>query len=78
MENINNFLKELEQLTNKYGLYIGGCGCCNSPYICKIGENVHIADNLYYDEDTCKFEVEGYWLMLNGSNFVRTFLTTKK
>jgi hypothetical protein len=27
------FLKELGELSKKYNMYIGGCGCCSSPYI---------------------------------------------
>jgi hypothetical protein len=27
------FLKELAQLTLRYGFYIGGCGCCGSPSV---------------------------------------------
>lgn len=27
------FLDELAKLTNKYGIAIGGCGCCGSPYL---------------------------------------------
>lgn len=30
---IEEFLKELTELSTKYQLYIGGCGCCDSPYI---------------------------------------------
>ena len=34
MENkIFEFKKELTILSNKYKLYIDGCGCCGSPYI---------------------------------------------
>jgi hypothetical protein len=33
MDNKLLFLKELSQLTNKYGIYINGCGCCGSPYL---------------------------------------------
>lgn len=27
------FLDELSKLSEKRGLYIGGCGCCGSPFI---------------------------------------------
>ena len=27
------FLVELAKLTNKYGVTIGGCGCCGSPWL---------------------------------------------
>lgn len=27
------FLRELTLLTHKYGIGIGGCGCCSSPYL---------------------------------------------
>lgn len=27
------FLHELSELTKKYGLVVGGCGCCDSPYL---------------------------------------------
>lgn len=30
---IEDFLKELSELSKKYKMYIGGCGCCDSPYI---------------------------------------------
>jgi hypothetical protein len=32
-ERLQLFLDELTTLTNKYGIEIGGCGCCNSPYL---------------------------------------------
>ena len=41
MENkkkIEEFLKELTELTKKYGFAIGGCGCCGSPYVYKLNE----------------------------------------
>lgn len=33
MDKGKEFLKELGELTKKYKLYIGGCGCCSSPFI---------------------------------------------
>ena len=33
MERLENFLKELAELTKKYNIAIRGCGCCGSPYI---------------------------------------------
>lgn len=32
-ENLEEFLKELTELSNKYKIYIGGCGCCGSPHL---------------------------------------------
>lgn len=33
---IDSFLKELSELTQKYGIVIEGCGCCGSPYLIDI------------------------------------------
>ena len=30
------FLKELSELSKKHGVYIAGCGCCNSPYLTEV------------------------------------------
>lgn len=32
-ERVNGFIKELNALTEKYQISIGGCGCCGSPYL---------------------------------------------
>lgn len=32
-ERQDKFLVELTKLTMKYGVAIGGCGCCGSPYL---------------------------------------------
>jgi hypothetical protein len=29
------FIEEFKKLCVKYGLLIGGCGCCDSPYVYK-------------------------------------------
>ena len=33
MNNKVNFLRELTALTRRYGIAIGGCGCCGSPWL---------------------------------------------
>lgn len=32
-QKLDVFLEELKQLSLKHGIYIGGCGCCGSPYL---------------------------------------------
>lgn len=34
---LESFLAELTALSEKYDLYIGGCGCCGSPWIMREG-----------------------------------------
>lgn len=34
--NFNDFLKELTQLSQKYGIKVEGCGCCGSPALTPI------------------------------------------
>lgn len=41
---IENFLKELSELTQKYNIGVGGCGCCGSPFLFNI-ETEEILDN---------------------------------
>ena len=32
-EQITGFLVDLEEISRKHGITIGGCGCCASPYL---------------------------------------------
>lgn len=45
---LNKFLKELSELSQKYGIYISGCGCCGSPFLEELDEN-EVAK--YFDND---------------------------
>lgn len=38
------FLRDLSKLSEKYELYIGGCGCQGSPYIFDLEDNVVLED----------------------------------
>ena len=53
METITNrklemFLKELAELTDKYGFVINGCGCCGSPWIQDVDGKI-VLECLDYD-----------------------------
>ena len=67
-KDVENFLKELTELTEKYKIVIGGCGCCGSPYLSDLnGEltlNGLMHDELSYSPDNGYFmkniyELEG-------------------
>ena len=50
--NVQGFLAELSALSEKYQIYIGGCGCCDSPYLYFINEENKCEDvygNLMWD-----------------------------
>lgn len=49
---VNDFLKELSELTEKYGIEIGGCGCCGSPYLS--GKDIH-ETKLEFDTERKKY-----------------------
>jgi hypothetical protein len=41
------FLSELTDLTKKYGIAIGGCGCCGSPFLFSAGEDGPVSGREY-------------------------------
>ena len=57
MNRLEEFLKELSELTEKHGFSIGGCGCCGSPWINDFKDEFN-ADNLYYDNEKQKYEAK--------------------
>lgn len=57
MQNMQNFLDDLAEITKKYGIEICGCGCCGSPWLRDMNQNRDIADQLTYDEQLEKYEV---------------------
>lgn len=66
-EQIKLFLKELSDLSKKHHIYIGGCGCCGSPYL--IASAGYVFKNGYdisdYDHLCCNDE-NGYSVNYHG------------
>lgn len=61
MDKLEAFIKELTELTIKYRVEIGACGCCDSPYLLGI-DNEHqfdlLAGNLKFNRDTLEYSIE--------------------
>ena len=53
---MEEFLKELSELSTKYDLYIGGCGCCGSPWIAS-KDSKRYEFYLHFNEETKEYEV---------------------
>lgn len=50
-DNLDNFLKDLTELTKKYHLSICGCGCCDSPAL----DEIKPSDSGHYVVDDGEF-----------------------
>lgn len=63
-EKVEKFLRDLTALSKAYDLWIGGCGCCGSPYIMK-GNGDVIADelkvNINDEYDTSEMRYNERW-----------------
>jgi hypothetical protein len=71
MENeIECFLRELSELTEKHGIVICGCGCCGSPYLeeRKMVQEMTVAENLKFDEKKKKYSCK---VLLKGADHER-------
>ena len=42
------FLQELTELSQKYGFYIEGCGCCGSPSLSATPSKQHMGQDLFW------------------------------
>lgn len=56
-DRIEEFLEKLSELSNNYGLYISGCGCCGSPSIVDMGNDIILCDYLEYCRTQNNYEV---------------------
>ena len=55
---LDKFLEELSALTKKYGIEIGGCGCCGSPWVTSDDRDGGV--RLEYDEEKGCYCVDLY------------------
>lgn len=55
---MEEFLEELTELSKKYGIGIGGCGCCGSPFLYDLNSGVMIGTELDLGEDLESYEVD--------------------
>jgi Zn-finger nucleic acid-binding protein len=49
-------LKELSELTQKYGLVIESCGCCNGPWLRDLHKDKVVARLIMFDKEKQKYE----------------------
>lgn len=54
-DNEREFIKELEQLSRKYGIAIAGCGCCGSPYLVDLNNNPNVKAGYSNTDDGLKW-----------------------
>lgn len=54
-EKNDKFLEELTELTKKYGIEIGGCGCCGSPWLNDMISCEFLGEKLYFDRNKQKY-----------------------
>lgn len=67
---LQGFLTELGELSKRYGIVIGGCGCCGSPYLEYMNENMkEIATDLSYEDDEYEVAIEGYQINVRGKTW---------
>ena len=54
--NLEKYLKELDNISKKYQCYIRGCGCCGSPFI----NNLHTitVDDINFENNKLEYKVE--------------------
>ena len=57
-ERLDGFLNELSELTKKYKLSIGGCGCCGSAWIDDEINGKCVAENLRFYNDNEKYHCD--------------------
>jgi len=52
---LEEFLNELSKLSEKYNIGIGGCGCCGSPFLYNLEDDI-VFDNIEQHPSDGKLE----------------------
>ena len=66
---LQGFLTELGELSKRYGIVIGGCGCCGSPYLDYMDGDTRVtASDLAYEQGAYEVAIEGYKVIVRGVN----------
>ena len=56
-EEVLAFLKRLTDLSSEYGLIIGGCGCCGSPYLTEeVNDDIRYRGHYRIDNNNSNLE----------------------
>lgn len=64
---LQGFLTELGELSKRYGIVIGGCGCCGSPYLdYEEGGEVVYASDLKFVNRAYEVAIEQYQVIVRG------------
>jgi len=53
---VEDFLYELTELNNKYGVCIKSCGCCDSMWIEKMKPDTKVIEYLYCPEEDTPYD----------------------
>lgn len=53
---VDGFLAELARLSETYSIYIGGCGCCASPYLEAV-DGTEVGDGLVWNPNTGEYRI---------------------
>lgn len=53
------FLSDLTKISNEYGISIGGCGCCGSPWLKDLEYQEFLFDYLEFNEFKRVYEYVG-------------------
>ena len=69
--NMQVFLQELKLLSQKYDLYIDGCGCCGSPIVSPLGQFAEYDPPLPVDERHYAVDVNGEHLVYVSTEWIK-------